>query len=175
MSTVSKPPRRRKRLHNETMLATKRACRALGVQWSEVCIERDRLRDAELGERDYMETARQIAWQSFCGVPPSDADGLRAWQRRVAFWRNGFQKRFGRKLARGADYLCIPNADLIAAAVRECVAEFANEETGEIFELLLSPYEPRTAVDSWYELALANVLTGRASVAAVPVVASTPF
>jgi hypothetical protein len=133
------------------MLAAKRAARALGINWADVCEERDRLRADDCAQRDYLETARQIAWSSFGGHP--------------AFWRNGFSKRFGARMARGADYTVIRGHDEIASAVRCSVPEFADVETGELFELLLAPYEPRTSTDALYTMALANVLAGRARVA----------
>lgn len=158
----------RERKHNPTMLAAKRATRALGVAWSEVCEERDRLRQAEADDRHYLEVARKTAWSYWrtrMGWSPSQE----------SFWRNGFQRVFGRKMARGADYTVVRFHDEIAESVRCNVPELANDSTDDIWALLLSPYEPRTPVDSWYQLALANILHGRASVASVTQTAAAPF
>jgi hypothetical protein len=78
-----------------------------------------------------------------------------------AFWRSGFQKALGRKMAKGADWTIIERGDEIAESVRQNVPEFAEAESADIWEVLLAPYEPRTSTDSLYVQALGNVISGR--------------
>lgn len=157
METVGQTAPKGKKKHNPVMLAVKCAARRLGIPWSEVCYERDRLRETEFEARDYMETARKVAWTFWrvkMGYAPSQD----------AFWRNGFIRLFSKRIARGCDYTAIRWHDEVAETVRANVPELANDSTAEIFDLLLSPYEPRTACDSWYRIALGNVLVGQSKV-----------
>lgn len=156
METVFKIKRRSKRekLHNPAMLAVKKAARALGVTWADITAERDRLRAADIETREWSEDARKAAWAYWLHRSGRAKSG-------EAFWRNGFQRAFAKRLAQGGDYTKIRFYDEIARAAVSAAPELTEWSLDEIWEMLLADYKPRADVGDLYETALANVLLGR--------------
>jgi hypothetical protein len=113
-----------------------------GVPWDWIRDQKDRLVEIEREKRLPQVEARQAAWWSYVGRDSGSA----------SFWRHGFKARFGRRLAVGADYTCVPCYDEIAAAVREQVDEYSAWSTEEIFAFLLADYQPFPARSRfWWE------------------------
>jgi hypothetical protein len=155
MSTVLEGAPAVKRKHNPDLLRAKRAARALNLTWASVTRERDRLRQNQLDQRGHADEARRRAWEFWvvrAGWNPAT---------QFPFWRNGFIRLFGRKIAAGADYCAIRFADETAETVRCNVPEFSEWSTDDVWEFLLSDYPPRESVWPLYELAICRLAAAK--------------
>lgn len=148
MATIQSEPKQVKRKHSPELLRIKRAARALNIPWARVTRERDRLRQNEVDQRGHEDEARQVAWSYWIA--------RNGWNRaaQMPWWRNGFTRLFGKKIAAGADYLAIRFADEIAGVVRESCPEFTEWSEGDIWDFLLSDYLPRRPVWEHYQHAI---------------------
>lgn len=99
-----------------------------------------------LEQRDREEGPRKIAWGMFVGSNSGSAP----------FWRHGFRRRFGHRLANGADHTIIPGYDVIAQAVAAEYPEW-KDRCDELWEFLLSPYERRLTRMDFHEQAIVLV------------------
>lgn len=136
-----------KRKHNPELLRAKRAARALNIRWADVTRERNRLRQNELDQRGHEDEARKVAWGLWLK--------LSGWsESHKAFWRSGFQRVYGAKLAAGADCDSIRHHDVVAETVRQNCPEFSSWETGDIWDLLLGEYPPLRPIWEHYQTAL---------------------
>jgi hypothetical protein len=105
MSTVNQPAPRRKtarskrRKHHPELLRCKRAARALGIAWSDVTAERDRLRREELEQREQADSLHKAATEYFGGMGAAP------------FWRGFFRRKFAKLIASGGDYTSVPKFD----------------------------------------------------------------
>jgi hypothetical protein len=147
MATIQRKRAPGKRKHHPELLRAKRAARALNVPWEAVTRERDRLRQNELDKRGHLDEARQAAWGSFIALNRWSAS-------QAAWWRNGFQRVFRKRIARGSDFTIIPRYDEIADSVRESCPEFSGHDEAAIWEFLLSDYEERKPIWEHYEHAI---------------------
>lgn len=155
-SKQSKPRAKRRRRyqpgrkHNPEILRFRRIARALDIPWKEVVAEKNRLADLEQEQRQASDEARHCAWFAHCK--------LNGWaDTHIPFWRAGFQRAYGKRFAKGADYTIVPQYDQIADSVRSQVPEFSAWETEDIFEHLLSEYNQQTPVITHYSNALADL------------------
>ena len=123
----------------EKLAELKSEARRAGVPWSWVVDQKNELVRLEAEKRAHLVEARQAAWYSYVGRNSGSAP----------FWRHGFRARFGRRLQEG-DHTIIPCYDEIAAAVQEQVEQFRSFECEEIWELLLSDYEPWPPREHFY-------------------------
>ena len=148
MATI--PKKRAARKHNPEILRFRKIARAIGVPWEEVCSLRDSFRDIEAESRYAEESARQAGWIAHCR--------LNGWsEKHHAYWRGGFLRYYAKRIAKGCDHTSIPHYDQIAASVREQCAEWTGADTADIFEMLLSEYEPRQPATAHYSNALAQL------------------
>lgn len=136
------------RKHSPDILRMKRAARALGIEWSAVCRERDRLREIEREQRREDDDMRRYGWELYAGP----AHG--------AFWRGAFRRRFGRLIASGGDIDSIPRADDLAQELRAVCPQCAAWSTEDIWSLLLSDYQPILPIIEHYQTALDNLYFG---------------
>jgi hypothetical protein len=91
------------------------------------------VRERERLKRERGNEIRQTAWCHYKAATPY------AW----AFWRVGFLSRFGERLARGADYTCIPGYDCLAKELGTIFPEYQGDDGCErLWGLLLSRYDP---------------------------------
>ena len=142
--------KRKKRKHNPEILRFRRIARALDIPWREVCQEKDRLAKEESMGREDNDYARQCAWIAH--------NTLNGWSpSHNKFWRVGFRRNYGRRIATGSDYTSIPQYDLIADAVREECPEYREWETADIWEFLLDDYLAPRPVTDHYSNALASL------------------
>lgn len=153
MSTVGKPRAKRKRAHNPEIQRFKRVARNLRLPWADVCQQRDQLRALELEQRAHEDLARQTGWRYFVA--------MNGWSKtQLPFWRNGFQRVFRGRMARGKDFTSIPRYDEIADGVREHCPELREWDTNDIFDLLLSEYPPLHPIELHYSNAIALLCRG---------------
>jgi hypothetical protein len=87
---------------------------------------------AERARRERPNEVRATAWWLFTASTPG------SWP----FWRHGFASRFGRRLARGADFTIIPGYDEIGQEIATQFPEYADDDgTERLWSFLLSPYD----------------------------------
>jgi hypothetical protein len=180
MSSVSKPAAKRKtaqkrRKHHPELLRCKRAARALGIAWSDVTAERDRLRREELEEREQADSLHKAATAYFGG------NGA------APFWRGFFRRKFAKLIASGGDYTSVKGFD-------EFVQQFegVTDHTGAYvnagaevwscdgaWELLIEERPPLKSIWEHYERAIVELSTLKfldgQIVQAVVSSSSTPF
>ena len=71
------------------------------------------------------------------------------------FWRHGFLARWGDKLAKGADYTCVPGYDDLAQEVAAVHPEYSGDDgTERLFDILFSPYNRMPSAEELYRQAL---------------------
>ncbi len=96
---------------------------------------REAYRQIKAGERDKRRRPNEVratAWWMFTASTPG------SWP----FWRHGFVARFGRRLARGADFTIIPGYDEIGQEIATQFPEYAGDDgTERLWAFLLSPYD----------------------------------
>ena len=150
----SNPTQRRK--HNPEMLRAKKFARLLGVPWSVVVEQRNKLQAIEREQRVADDEARQAGWHAFVH--------FHGWSDScLPLWRCGFQRQYGSMMARGGDITNIPRHDEIAGSVRSQCPSFTDWSTEDIWELLLSDYPPLRPVGEHYRNAVALVAAGELS------------
>ncbi len=124
-------------LRNET--------KGLGLRWSMVQAVYCELKRAEREKREEPNAIRSTAWTMYTANSPG------CWP----FWRHGFLSRFGRRIARGADYTAIPGYDEIGQEIASCFPEYATDDgTERLWEFLLSPYDRLPDREQLYRRAL---------------------
>ena len=139
-----------KRKHNPEMLRAKRIARAVGIPWAVVTKRRDELREKERASRFYADSARETAWAAH--------NRLNGWgESHNSYWRSGFDRYYGKRLANGSDYTCVPRYDEIADAVRESHEEWSNAELCDVWDFLLSEFEPLQPIEAIYQTAMGQL------------------
>lgn len=131
----------------ETINELRAEAKQLGVPWSWVLELKEELIQLASESRAPRVEARQEAWFCYVGRKSGSAP----------FWRHGFQSRFGRRLAQGSDYTIIPCYDEIADAVRQMAEEYSAWDSAEIWDFLLSDYEPWPPREHFYWEALHQI------------------
>lgn len=150
---------RRKR--NPEELRARKFARLLGVPWREVIETRNQLQALEREQRQTDDEVRQAGWHAYVHYMGWSISHLK-------FWRAGFQRVLGGRIARGADHTSIRYYDEIADSVRSQCPQVAEWDTADIWELLLSEYPPLRPVAEHYRNAVAML-------AARELNESTPF
>lgn len=140
--------RTKRRKHNPEILRFKKAARALGLEWRAVCAERDRLRELELDLRRDDDDIRRYGWILYSGAAAEP------------FWRGGFRRKFGSLMASGGDVDSIPRSDDLAQELRAICPQCASWSTEDIWDLLLSEYQPIKPITEHYEGAIYNLMLG---------------
>ncbi len=132
MPTLSR--RRQRRKHSPELLRLKRAARALNIPWRDVTAERDRLRRAELDEREPADALHRAATLYFGGP------GARP------FWRGFFARKFRKLIASGGDYTTVRGFDSF-------LAEYESDNNcGDIGPAYLNAGRESWTCDSAWEL-----------------------
>lgn len=144
----------------------KRDAKQAGINWNDVIECKNDLVSQSLYANEREQEVRKIAWHTYVGSSSGSAP----------FWRHGFSKRFAKKLAKGADYTCIPGYDEIALAVSSEWPEFANDDdscdgTARLFDFLFQPYKRLPSRDELYAQAFDLV----ASATPIEELAEIPF
>ena len=157
MATVRNGATRRKsrakRPHNPELLRCKRAARALGIPWSAVTAERDRLRRVELEEREPADALHRAAAVYFGGKGAAP------------FWRGFFRRKFAKLIAEGGDYTSVPGFDLFVAGYYRPAGDMSSEavNAGDVtngwspddaWELLIEDRPPLRSVWELYDQAV---------------------
>lgn len=130
--------------------------RRRGLRWADVHATYMELKAAEQEKRERPNEIRQAAWSMLTTKG--------CWP----FWRHGFAKRFGRQLAKGADYTIVPGYDEIAQQIGWEFPEYAGDQTQTeaLWDFLFSPYDKMPDRMTLYEAALEETerQAGRADV-----------
>lgn len=141
---------RAKRPRNPDELTARKFCRLFGVPWATVVAERIKLQRHEDELRADDDAARKAGWSAFLAYS--------GWSKsHTAFWRSGFQRYLGPRMARGADLTSIRYYDEIADSVREVCPHVREWSTEDIWDLLLSEYPSRIDVGVHYREAMSRV------------------
>jgi len=123
----------------------RREARERGLDWNAVRQAAAEVRDAEREKRQRPNEVRETAWIMATACTPA------SWP----FWRHGFYSRWGRRIARGADYTVIPRYDEIAQEVGWYFPEYSGDDgTERLFEFLLSPYDKLPTREEIYRKAM---------------------
>lgn len=139
----------------DTLAEIRAEAKRLGIPWVDVIAAKNSLVACEREARELTDGVREYAWHRHVGGASGSAP----------FWRHGFVARFGHKIARGADFTCIPGYDLIAASVGEAYPQFAGDTAGDVsgteslWEFLLSDYKPWPSREKFYWDALDMLAT----------------
>lgn len=137
----------------DSLHEVRREAKRLGLPWRAVRDAYRVVKAAEWERRQHVNDVRETAW---CLATPRSC-----WP----FWRHGFLSRFGRLIARGADYTAIPGHDLLAQSIASYFPEYAADDGPErLWAMLLSPYDRMPTQRSLYLAALAIVQAARAPV-----------
>lgn len=132
---------------NATIKELRETASREGIPWKWVRDLKNELVRLEEEKRAATVRARQVAWWRYVGQNSGSAP----------FWRHGFAARFEHRIARGADYTIIPGYDEIAYTLRSTVGEYSEWETDDVWEFLLSDYEPQRPREVFYAEALAMI------------------
>lgn len=130
----------------DTITEVRREAKRLGIAWRELVAAKNHLIAVEREIRELTDGVRQYAWRRHVGGQSGSAP----------FWRHGFVARFGHRLARGADFTCIPGYDLIADSVGREYPQFGGDTAGDVsgtevlWEFLLSDYVPWPSREKFY-------------------------
>ncbi len=134
----------------DTLLHVRREAKRLGLPFSVVRDAYRQIKDAEREKRERPNDIRATAWMmAVAGTPGS-------WP----FWRHGFYSRYRRRLARGADYTCIPGYDEIGQQIGTQFPEYGGDDgTERLFSFLLSPHDklPEREKMYWQAVDLATL------------------
>jgi hypothetical protein len=140
-------------MDRDTLRELKTEAKRLGVTWGDVLDEYAIVKSIELERRERPREIRKTAWHALVGSQSGSAP----------FWRHGFLARFGRQLARGADYTCVRGYDDIRQSVTQTFPEFldppgeSGRGTEDLFEFLFSPYDPMPSREQMLREALARI------------------
>lgn len=152
----------------DTLAEFRAEAKAAGIPWSWVCQQKAELVENELEKRDEPNAIRRSAWEMHVGPDSGSAP----------FWRHGFIARFGARIAKGADFTCIPGYDTIAQQIASEFPRFDEGHAGDcggtetLWEFLLSDYIPMPPVEEFYWEAI-ELLRDR--VTSQPVAVEVPF
>lgn len=123
----------------------RREVNARGLDWAAVQAAYSELKQTERDQRERPNEVRQAAWCMAVGSTPA------SWP----FWRHGFEARWGRKLARGSDYSCVPGYDEIAQQIAGEFPEYDTDDgTERLFDFLFSPYDRMPDRETIYRKAM---------------------
>jgi len=127
-----------------TIAEVKNEARRLSIRWADVRDLAAQLWDDEKQKREHANAVRQSAWILATVHTPG------AW----AFWRHGFEKRWGRRVAEG-DYTAVPKYDTITQEIACEFPEYAGDDgAARLFDFLFSPYDRLPAKGEIYAAAL---------------------
>lgn len=129
----------------DTLQHVRREAKRRDLPFSAVRDAYRQIKQTEREKRERPNEIRALAWMMAVASTPG------SWP----FWRHGFCSRFGRRLARGADYTIIPGYDEIGQQIGTLFPEYADDDgTERLFEFLLSPYDKLPGPEETYHKAL---------------------
>ena len=103
--------------------------RERGLPWARVLAVYRQVKTEERAKRERPDEVRCVAWTCFTAHSPG------CWP----FWYHGFRKRYGDRIARGADHTCIPGYDVLAQQMAAEFPEYRTDDgTQRLWDFLLS-------------------------------------
>lgn len=118
-----------------------------GYRWADVQAAYEAIKVEEQERREYLNEVRRDAWGIVVGCRTPSAQ----------FWRHGFQRRYGDKVAEN-DYTLVPKYDLIAQEIGWNYPEYQGDDGADrLFDFLFTPYNRMPTSVEMYERALERV------------------
>lgn len=152
-------------MSDDPLYEIRREAQDRGLRWADVADAYREIKALEWEKRQRPNEVRQHAWMMATASVPG------CW----SFWRHGFSARWGRKLAKGQDYTCVPGYDEIGQQIGTAFAEYGGDDgTEQLFEFLFSPYDKLPERTELYRKALemaggeCRMENGECRISAVP-------